>query len=119
MAFDWKEYLNLARFLQGQGNPFTQESAFRCAVSRAYFAAFCHARNYARDRHGFSPTYTGNDHRLVREHFRKRKEAGIAFKLDRLVQWRGKCDYDDTVSDLSRLLTSAIDEAQKVLNILK
>jgi len=55
MAFDWREYFKLSQFLQGQGVSFTQEAAFRCAVSRAYYAAFCHARNYARDRLGFSP----------------------------------------------------------------
>lgn len=114
MAFDWREYLNLARFLHGQGN----EAAFRSAVSRAYYAAFCHTRNYARDRHGFAPTYKSDDHQLVRNHFRGRGMTQIAQKLDSLRQWRNRCDYDDTVSNISHLLTSATHEAQKVLNML-
>ena len=48
MAFDWKAFLALARDLQtqarGAANP---ESLLRTALSRAYYAAFCHSRNYA------------------------------------------------------------------------
>jgi uncharacterized protein (UPF0332 family) len=116
MSFDWREYLNLARFLQGQsGSSFIQEAAFRCAISRAYYAAFCHARNYARDRHGFSPNYNSNDHRLVRRHFQNRGISEIATKLDRLRQWRNSCDYDDTVSNVSSLVSSAIVRAQDII----
>ncbi len=69
MAFDWREYLDLARSLTQPGTGFTQEAALRCAMSRAYYAAFCHARNYARDHHGFMPAYDPSDHKLVRDHF--------------------------------------------------
>jgi hypothetical protein len=56
MAFDWREYLVLARWLQTNTPPgMTEEGARRCAVSRAYYAAFCYARNYARDFLGFTP----------------------------------------------------------------
>jgi len=107
MAFDWAEYLKIARFLQEQGgNRLSEEAAFRCAVSRAYYAAFCHARNYARDRHGFSPKYTADDHSLVRRHFQSRRAAGIAIKLDSLRQWRNSCDYSDAVPNLAVLLSS-------------
>jgi hypothetical protein len=119
MAFDWREYLTLSRFLQGQADGLSPEAAFRCAVSRAYYAAFCHARNYARDRQGFTPTYRADDHRLVREHFKRRRTGRVASMLDDLKQWRECCDYDDIVSDISRILTSAIDNAQKILNILR
>lgn len=119
MAFNWKEYLNLAQFLQNQsGNSFTQEAAFRCGVSRAYYAAFCYARNYARDRQGFSPTSRPDDHRLVRKHLRGQGMANVAWKLDKLRQWRNSCDYVDTLPDTSVLLTSAISEAQAVLNAI-
>jgi uncharacterized protein (UPF0332 family) len=48
MAFNWHEYLVLAQFLQSNGSNLgqvTQESAYRSAVSRAYYAAFCHSRD--------------------------------------------------------------------------
>lgn len=119
MAFDWKEYFNLALFLQGKTKKYTQEASFRCAVSRAYYAAFCYARNYARDQHGFDPNYDYDDHNLVREHFRDWEMANISDWLLRLRQWRNNCDYQDTVSNVSRLCTSAISQAQKVFDALK
>jgi uncharacterized protein (UPF0332 family) len=49
MSFNWYEYFDLAQFLHTNGNNLTkvtQESAYRSAVSRAYYVAFCHAREY-------------------------------------------------------------------------
>lgn len=117
MSFDWKEYLNLARFLAAEpGISFDQEAASRSAVSRAYYAAFCHARNYARDRHGFSPKGDPSDHPEVRTHFKKR--AGfqkIALGLDRLRQRRNMADYENSVPSLPGDLAAALREAADVL----
>lgn len=119
MAFDWKEYFDLAQYLQGKsGVGFSGEAANRSAVSRAYYAAFCHARNYARDKESFLPTGTSRDHTAVREHFRSRGRVDIADNLDDLRQWRNSCDYDDSISNLVRLLSSAITGARDVLSAL-
>ena len=120
MDFDWKEYLALAQFLQQHAaSTSVQEAAFRSAISRAYYAAFCHARNYARDRHGLALRYTGDDHYLVKQHFSTRRERGVGHKLTRLREWRNKCDYEDAIPDLATLLASALSEAQTVIAILK
>lgn len=120
MAFDWREYLELARFLyKGVGNNVNREAAFRCAVSRAYFSAYCHARNYARDRQGFTPKENVDDHWNVKKHFLGKKMITLVDKLDRLRQWRNCCDYDDTAPGLPVFLTEAIDQAQEVFDILK
>ena len=118
MAFDWKEYLDLARFLQGQESDYTQEAAFRCAVSRAYYAAFCHARNYACDHLGFRRTYSHTDHELVRAHFRSCRMPDVDLKLRQLSRWRNICDYDDTIRNISLLSAFAISEAQQVIDML-
>ena len=55
---------------------------------------------------------------LVTTDFRHREMIAIAVKLDDLRQWRNKCDYDDTVSNIPGLLTSGISQAQEVLNRL-
>jgi uncharacterized protein (UPF0332 family) len=48
--FDWREYLNLARFLLYlESLGISKEALYRCAVSRAYYSAFGWARNYAED----------------------------------------------------------------------
>ena len=67
MAFDWKEYVELSRFLQRQtGSGVSPEAILRSALSRAYDGAFGHARNYARDWLGFKPRYEGEDHGRLR-----------------------------------------------------
>ncbi len=119
MVFDWREYLQLSKFLQLQPQVgYTQESAFRCAVSRAYYAAFCHGRNYARDKQSYSPSYDFREHALVRKHFRQKGMVGVASMLDILRQWRNSCDYDDDVPALNSLLGSSISESEKILSQL-
>jgi len=42
MSFDWSEYLDIARELAGQATASSSaEAKKRCAISRAYYAAFC------------------------------------------------------------------------------
>jgi hypothetical protein len=91
----------------------------RSAISRAYYAAFCHARNYARDLHGLRLSYNGDDHSLVRRHFRTRRERGVVSKLDNLREMRNVCDYEDDVPELPKWLPIALAEAQMVIAILK
>lgn len=120
MAFAWAEYHSVAQFIQSQTVAgISHEALMRCAISRAYYAAFCHARNYARDRHGLMPRYNGDDHSLVRRHFRTRRERGVATKLDNLRDWRNVCDYEDNIPDLTKWLPIALAEAQMVIAILK
>lgn len=68
MSFDWLEYLNLAQELAGQATkPSSQEAKLRSAVSRAYYAAFCEARNHLRGEGHSIPRF--NPHRYVIDQF--------------------------------------------------
>ena len=119
MSFDWIEYLNLARFLQGYGgSSFSQEAGLRCSVSRAYYAAYCHSRNYARDQRSFIPTYKSAGHKRVREHFQNLGMTDISSKLDDLRVWRNSCDYDDSVSNIFVLVSSAVVRSQEIIGKL-
>jgi len=118
MTFDWRQYLDVARFLRDRTDRDSypdREAAYRCAVSRAYYAAFCHARNYARDRLGFFPTYGPDDHVKVRLYFAKRNVRGIASRLDQLRQARNRCNYDDAVPSISGELSRALSLAEYVI----
>lgn len=117
MAFDWREYLQLSRFLEDGKTSYIREAALRCGVSRAYYAAFCHARNYARDNEGFVPKYDRRDHQLLRDHFITSRE-GMTLQLEQLRQWRNSCDYKDELRGLSGLIPSAIEYAQDIINEL-
>ena len=116
MSFDWKEYLNLAYFLSGRREKtYSPEGGYRSAVSRAYYAAFCYARNHARDNEGFKPSKSVEDHKKLRSHFRRNRKLEIASYLEDLRQWRNSCDYDDKVENLSQLLRSSLKTAEEII----
>lgn len=118
MSFDWSEFLGLARSLKGRSGPlYSEEAADRTAVSRSYYAAFCHVRNYAEGRLGFRRTRTGRDHGLLRDHLRNQGEpwVEIAEYLEDLQKWRGQCDYDDIVPNLKILVSNAISTAEEII----
>ena len=121
MAFDWNEYLRLAEFLRGHESPqYTREAASRSAVSRSYFAAYCCARNYARDRDGFQPEGTAADHARLRDHYKAKGEVSMAGDLDTLRQWRNRCDYDDDIGpDFDVMVASAVHGAGEIIASLE
>jgi hypothetical protein len=116
MAFDWHDYLTLAKWLRDNTPPgVSGEAAHRVAVSRAYYAAFCYARNYARDYLGFQPRNDADDHGRLRAHLRRRRRQATSESLDRLREWRNNCDYlDDLPVDLATMLMSALQDADYV-----
>lgn len=120
MAFSWKEFLELSIYLKECNDErVNKEDFLRSAISRAYFAAFCHARNYARDKEQFLPSYKAEDHNRLREHYRAKRRLPISNQLSDLRLWRNCCDYDDEVDNIDRLIQSAINRADNILRQLK
>lgn len=117
MVFDWREYLQISRFFQNGSTRYIPEAAYRCGVSRAYYAAFCYARNFARDNEDFEPKYDHRDHQLLRDHFEATR-IQLSLQLDQLRQWRNDCDYKDELRGLSGLIPSAIEYAQEIIEEL-
>ena len=122
MTFDWTEFLKLARELQERADdadlPFAPEAAKRTAVSRAYYAAFCHARNYAEKRFGFQPSGSGQDHGSLRTFFRRQNDEvfeEVAARLDEAREWRNQCDYDDEVEEPKAIVQNAIENAEFII----
>jgi len=128
MVFNWKEYLNLAQYLQGKPDAsYSEESARRASVSRAYYAAFCFARNYAHDKYGRDKRMKSrkSEHTDLRDYYIvlgtvNRKLGDIADNLDELRQWRNFCDYDDDVmQNIDDLANNALDNAREIINALE
>src|SRR5437879_4172613 len=120
MAFDWKAFLDLARDLQTRANGAANPEAFlRSALSRAYYPAFCYARNYSQDYLRFDPRGDPDDHGRLRHHLRSKKRGGTATRLDRLRQWRNESDYHDDMNfDLPIAVATALAEAEYVFTSL-
>lgn len=125
MAFNWKEYFDLALFLQGKTEvSYSEESARRAAVSRAYYAAFCFARNYAKDNYGRGKSRRPDEHSELIRFYKVLGAANqdfvdIADNLEELRQWRNFCDYDDNImQDINNLAIDALEDAQEIINML-
>jgi len=97
--FDWKEYLALAEEMLGTGQPAaaTSEARLRCAVSRAYYAAFGRASGYLRELHGLDDLPEKADiHKEVVRRFKGDNDKGwrvIGKDLDELREYRNDADY--------------------------
>ena len=108
MKFDWSEYLNLANELIKID---IDEAKQRSSISRAYYAAFCMARNYLRDNLGdpklLKRVSDINFHQYVAEEFKEidrknKKMTEIGRDLILLRTLRNKADYDDKVFSLHK-----------------
>lgn len=106
MAFEWQEYLGLAQELLTQPSAFPpgQEAKLRASASRAYYAAFCLARNWQRE-HGAQDTagairVEGSHQEVINRYRRQghRQFWAIATNLGRLREVRVQADYNDVVS---------------------
>jgi hypothetical protein len=119
MPFDWKTFVDLARQLEQQANAASSpnaETLQRSAVSRAYFGAYCHARNYAISFLKFASRQDVDDHGRLRAHLKNKRRQADASRLDRLRQWRNIADYSDDLpwKDVKAVVIEAIEEAEKV-----
>lgn len=118
MPFDWGEFLKLAGDLQGRSGPgYSEEAAYRTAVSRAYYAAFGRTRSYAQANLRFWPSGKGKDHQRLIDHLRRQTSPwpNIADDLEELRKWRNQCDYEPYVPGLQNMVTQAIQIAEQIL----
>ena len=120
MPFDWYAYLALARILRDQASTHGEEASRRSSVSRAYYAAFCFVRDYARDQLGFQARDEAADHGALRARLRRGKTQVLSERLEDLRQWRNACDYlSDLPFDLRLTNDTAIDQAEQIFQALR
>src|SRR5437867_1172007 len=108
MPFDWENYLVIARELRdqvrgSQGNT-KSEALKRTAISRAYYAAYHFAEDFAQTSLSYIPT-TKDAHTSLREHYRRQfgnvNHQDVRPTLARLHRARKKSDYDpDGLGDI-------------------
>jgi uncharacterized protein (UPF0332 family) len=120
MAFDWQDYFKLAQILRQNPVVGLDEASKRTVVSRAYYAAFHIASNYAlNSKHPPTLEFIGSDHRLIIAFFRQNtKIPSVANLLSDLRDWRNLCDYRSPVSNLDRMVENSIERTQQVINLL-
>ena len=120
MAFEWHSFVELARKLAEEAESATSAEAWRrSALSRAYFGAYGHARNYATDFLFFAAREDVDDHGRLRAHLRDKRRSGDSRRLDRLRQLRNVADYaNKTAANLLNEVTEAHELAERVFQSL-
>jgi hypothetical protein len=113
-SFIWNDYLKLAKILMVFSNPSTQEASLRSAVSRAYYAAFITARNFARDKRHLPLEGRTSDHFKVINFFHN-SNPRIDRELKQLKEFRELCDYEDHVDNLEKIAEDAIIYSERII----
>ncbi len=120
--FQWAQFLEVARGLSVAAGRKPEhrltEAALRSAASRAYYAAYCHARGYAEANLGFTRSRGVDDHADVRDCIRRSGLVAEASSLDDLRKWRNMCDYDDIVANCELLARASLTRAEQVIKAL-
>lgn len=123
MSFDWSETLYLAQDLIGKLTKiFSEEAKLRSALSRAYYAAFCKARNYLQDNTPFIASTSKDTHWDVLNQFLNDSNTvrrQIGWDLRFLFNYRKQADYDNNFPRLSlQMVEAALGIAERVISRL-
>ena len=111
MSFEWETYIALAQELSDR----PEEACLRSAVSRAYYAVFCMARNAK----GLQHYAAGNLHRKVIEAYRNstiRKEQEVGWLLDKLRRSKNHADYREDPPVTKAIADRAVQTSKAILS---
>lgn len=120
MAFSWGEFLDFANSLNNSADQDFIEARKRSVVSRAYFAAFLIARDYAIEKKMIPPPNENeNVHRKVIHAFiNSGKKPQVGRRLMTLRGWRNQCDYDLQTRNISSLAINSLKEAKDIIDLI-
>lgn len=118
MSFDWREYLAVAEDLDaGRAPSASEEARARAAVSRAYYAVFCRARDYLIRLGEISHARADEPHlhsrvaqQLSRGFDGRRRD--VAQRLRDMRAARNRCDYEGDVPDVIALKAATLTHAR-------
>jgi hypothetical protein len=122
MPFAWSEYLKLAQYLKEHPDVSNvPEAAYRCAISRAYYATYHSAYQYACSWLNFRPT-KGTEHQDLVDHFKytlgkiNLRWKTVGDRLGTLKRWRHHCDYmSEDLGEINLTASKAIDFANFII----
>lgn len=123
MSFNWSEYFTLAQELTSKSATSSmQEALLRSAISRAYYAAFCEARNHLIYKDAEAVPNGVNVHIYVGKKFEKSSDVArrkIGRLLHHLRSIRNIADYQDKFyGKLPGRTRAVLLEAEEVLRLL-
>lgn len=115
---DWFSYFEVAQEWADGG-----EAHKRSAVSRAYYAMYCTARNKLDDAGRYNPPDCGSSHIHVWNFFKEDSEhpdrRPIGVLGTRLRRARNRADYCDFIDDFFDDVETAMDNAAELKELLE
>jgi uncharacterized protein (UPF0332 family) len=113
MTFDWRKFFELAQDLASRRD---SEASLRSAVSRAYYAVHCSARDLAR----LNTSGARDAHKIVIEYYENRRGRAwsVGNTLAILLRERKHADYDDAPAVTPAKASTSIIRAQTALENL-
>jgi len=116
--FNWNEFYRLAKYLNTEYSFDCQEAVQRTIVSRAYYAAFCTAKEMLENKYKITVPQDATSHVYVRIEYKKQGRDEINSLLRDLKRHRNRCDYDKNVDDLHVLVNVALQKSEEVITSL-
>jgi uncharacterized protein (UPF0332 family) len=111
VTFDWRKVADLAEELASRED----EAALRSAVSRAYYALYCTARDSA----GLDTSGLRDAHKAVFDYYAGRKNPKLRHlgvnQLPGLFRQRKTADYDETVEVRKGAAVLAVQNSKRLL----
>ena len=95
--FNWNELYRLAEYLNNEYSFNCQEAVQRTIVSRAYYGAFCMAREVLKHKYKITIPQDATSHKCVRSMYEKQNRNDISDSLYDLRRYRNCCDYNNIV----------------------
>lgn len=121
---DWFAYYRLAKEWAEADWPDEDWEAYRrSAVSRAYYAMYCTARDKLHDAGRYNPSKCESKHLHVWKTYKEDREyperENIGRVGDRLRRARIKADYDGFIDDFPDVVEYAMADAQELKDALE
>jgi uncharacterized protein (UPF0332 family) len=117
-GFNWNEFYRLAEHLNTDYSFDSQEAVQRTIVSRAYYAAFCMAKEMLDQKYKITIPQNAASHNYVRIEYEKQGRDDISALLRDLREYRNCCDYDKNVKDLHSLVNLSLHISEKIITNL-
>lgn len=120
MTFNWLEYLNLAKdIVNVQPISSIPEEKRRTSVSRAFYAAYCLARNFLRDIEGHDKNRLKQQDYVIDQFQSDDPDRNDVYtELDRLRDNRRRADYEDEFSSIDKKVTEALYYSEFIIDRL-
>ena len=94
MTFDPLKLLGLCKSLSKGVSNVDSETIARTIISRAYYSAFLHAREYLRANFNIHFRGTGDDHTIVESQLMRKVDRHLGSVIRNLRENRNAADYD-------------------------